>query len=57
MKIDLFIVLYTSGGLILVGATYLVLGLITETIQAASKKRAELEARKKKEERDRQMAA
>lgn len=57
MKIDLFLVLYTSGGIILVGMTYLILGLITETISAANKKKAEEEARKKKEERDRKMAA
>ncbi len=57
MEIDLFIVLYASGGLVLVGTIYLILGAITETISGISKKRAEEEARKKKEERDRKMAA
>ncbi len=57
MKMDLFLVFYTAGGIFLVGAVYLVLGLITETIQDANKKRAEEEAKRKKAERDRQMAA
>lgn len=57
MEIDLFIVLYASGGLVIVGAVYLILGAITETIQDVAKKKAEEEARKKKEERDRKMAA
>ncbi len=57
MKIDLFIVFYAAGGIVIVGTTYLILGAITETIQDISKKKAEEEAKKKKEERERQMAA
>ncbi len=57
MKVDLFIVLYASGGIVIVGATYLILGAITETISDINKKKAEEEAKRKKEERDRQMAA
>ncbi len=57
MKIDLFIVIYATGGLILVGATYVILAVITEVIQDVNKKKAEEEARKKKAERDQRMAA
>ena len=57
MNIDLFLVFYTAGGIVLVGSTYLILAAITETIQDISKKKAEEEAKRKKAERDRQIAA